>query len=191
MEQIRDANDAKPQGVIELTETTSGNVVANVVESDSQILALTNPDGGSDQRVTIDENRYYKITCLFPGFSVQAQGGEDATLKLKMYNAVAAGYGAAAPIMVWSFAIPPHAFFNTAASANTVTLSTKSGPSIVGAGTYSIYLTSGGGLVSNSFSVAVCRTGGTSGLTNAPQVSVNPSATEKLQLIIEDVGAIV
>lgn len=190
MEQIRDANDTKPQGVLEFIETTSGNVVANVGSSDTEVLALTNPGGGSDQRVTIDQNRYYKITCVFPGFSVQGKGAEDSTLKLKIYNAVQSGYGGSSPLMVWNFTTPPYSFYNTAANANTVVESVKASDIvIVGAGTYSIYLESGGGLVSNSFSVAVARVGGTSGLTNAPQISVNPSATERLQLIVEDVGA--
>jgi hypothetical protein len=190
MEQIRDANDAKPQGVLEFIETTSGNVVANVGSSDTQILALTNPGGGSDQRVTIDQNRFYKITCVFPGFTVQGKGAEDAILKLKVYNAVSAGYGSSAPLMVWNFTIPPYDFYNTAANANTVTSSMKASDTVtVGAGTYSVYLESGGGLTANSFSAAVARVGGTSGLTNAPTISVNPSATERLQLIVEDVGA--
>lgn len=192
MEQIRDANDAKPQGVLEFIQTTSGNVVANVGSSDTQIIALTNPNGGSDQRVTVDQGRFYKVTCVFPGFSVQGPGGEDAVLKLKIYNAVSAGYGGSAPLMVWNFTITPYHYFNTAANANTTTLSMKSGDiATIGAGTYSVYMESGGGLSANSFSAAVVRVGGTSGLTNAPVISVNPSATEKLQLIVEDVGAIV
>ena len=190
MEQIRDANDTKPQGVLEFIETTSGNVVANVGSTDTQVIALTNPGGGADQRVTIDQNRYYKVTCVFPGFNIQGKGAEDSTLKLKIYNAVSAGYGASAPLMVWNFGIPPYSFYNTAANANTVTTSVKATDIVtVGAGTYSIYLESGGGLTANSFSVAVARVGGTSGLTNAPTIAVNPSATERLQLIVEDVGA--
>jgi hypothetical protein len=189
MEQIRDANDAKPQGVLEFVETTS-EATNNVADSDIQILALTNPDGGSDQRVTIDQNRYYKLTCVFPGFNILGKGAEDAILKLKLYNAVSSGYGASSPLMVWNFTIPPYAFYNTAADAQTVTLSTKSNDiTIIGAGTYSVYLESGGGLVANSFSVAVARTGGTSGLSNAPQISVTPTAEQRLQLLVEDVGA--
>ena len=192
MEQIRDANDAKPQGVLEFIETTSGNVVANVSNTDTQILALTNPVGGSDQRVTVDQNRYYKITCVFPGFTVQGKGAEDATLKLKIYNAVQAGYGSSSPVMVWNFTIPPYSFYNTAANANTVVESVKASDAVVvGAGTYSVYLESGGGLNASSFSAAVARVGGTSGLTNSPQISVNPSATERLQLLVEDAGATV
>ena len=112
MEQIRDANDAKPQGVLEFIETTSGNVVANVGSSDTQVLALTNPDGGSDQRVTVDQNRFYKVTCVFPGFSVQGKGAEDSTLKLKIYNAVSNNYGSSSPVMVWNFTTPPYSFYN-------------------------------------------------------------------------------
>jgi hypothetical protein len=190
MEQIREANDSKPSGVIEFIETTSGAVAANVVDSNVEIIALTNPDGGSDQRVTIDQNRYYKVTCVFPGFIVNGKGAEDAVLSLKIFNAVQSGYGAASPLMVWDFAIPPYSFYNTAANANTIVESVKATDlTTVGAGTYSIYVESGGGLNANSFSAAVIRTGGTSGLTNAPVVSVTASATNKLQLIVEDAGA--
>jgi hypothetical protein len=52
-----------------------------------------------------------------------------------------------------------------------------------------LYAESGGGLNAESFSASVKRIFGTSGATNAPQISVNPTATERLQIIVEDAGA--
>lgn len=191
LEQIRDANDSKPAGVLEFIELTTGNVVSNTSNTDTQILALTNPVGDADKRVTIDSNRYYKVTCVFPGFTVLGKGAEDCRLTLKIFNAVQAGYSATSPVMEWNFTPSPHIFYNTAANANVVTSGAtfKQDSGRVGAGTYSIYLESGAGLNANSFSASVSRIFGTSGATNAPQISVNPSSTEKLQLIVEDVGA--
>ena len=189
IEQIRDANDSKPQGILEYIEHTSGQLIANVT-TNTQILALTNPNGGTDQRVTVDQNRYYRITCVFPGFTISGRGAEDCTLVLKVWDTTSSGYGATSPQAIWNFTVPPYAFYNTAADANTASLTVKSGDAVyVGAGTYSVVLASGGGLTANSFSVSVERVGGTSNLTNAPQVSVVSSAQARLQLMVEDVGA--
>lgn len=191
IEQIRDANDSKPQGILEYIENTSGQLVANVT-TNVQILALTNPNGGTDQRVTVDQNRYYRVTCTFPGFTISGRGAEDCTLSLKIWDDVSSGYGATSPKAVWNFTAPPYAFYNTAANANTQVLTVKSSDTVyVGAGTYSIVLASGGGLTAESFSVSVERLGGTSNLTNAPQVSVVSSQQNRLQLMVEDVGATV
>jgi len=191
IEQIRDANDSKPQGVLEYIEHTSGTLVANVT-SNTEILALTNPNGGSDQRVTVDQNRLYKITCVFPGFQITGKGAEDAKLSLKIWNALSAGYGATTPRAVWNFTPFAYELYNVSANANTIVTTIKFGDiAYVGAGTYSVLLPSGGGLTAESFSVSVERTGGTSNLSNAPQVAVISSQTERLQLMIEDAGAAV
>lgn len=191
MEQIRDYNDSKPAGVIEFSETTSANVVANVGSSSTSIIALTNPDGGSDQRVTISENRYYKVTVVFPGFTVYNKGAEDSVLTLQVWNDISNNYESTSPIMEWVFSPSPHMFYNTASNANVAATSGsfKADYGRVGAGTYTLYAESGGGLNAESFSASVKRTFGTSGSTNAPQISVNPTATERLQIIIEDAGA--
>ena len=191
IEQVRDFNDSKPAGVLEFIELTTNNIVANVGGVSTSMLALSNPAGGSDQRVTISDNRYYKLTIVFPGFTVYAKGAEDSVLVLQAWKAVSGGYSATSPLMEWNFTQSPHVMYNTASNANIA----SSGQTFrqdyarLGSGTYSIYLESGGGLNAESFSVAVKRIFGTSGSTNAPQISVNPTATERLQLIVEDVGA--
>jgi len=191
IEQVRDFNDSKPAGVLQFIEVTTANIVANVGSSSTSMLALTNPSGGSDQRITLGDNRYYKVTIVFPGFTVYTKGAEDAVLTLQAWQAVSDGYNATSPLMEWKFSPSPHIFYNTASSANVAAfgMTFKSDQGRLGAGTYSIYLESGGGLSAVSFSAAVKRTFGTSGSTNAPQISVNPTATERLQLIVEDVGA--
>ncbi len=191
MEQIRDYNDSKPAGVIEFSETTAGNVIANVGSSSTSIISLTNPDGGSDQRVTIAENRYYKITVVFPGFTVYNKGAEDSVLTLQVWNDIETNYETTSPVMEWVFSPSPHLYFNTASNANVSAQqgNFKQDYGRLASGTYTIYAESGGGLNAESFSVAVKRTFGTSGSNNAPQISVNPTATEKLQIIVEDVGA--
>jgi hypothetical protein len=191
IEQVRDYNDSKPAGILQFAELTTNNVVSNVSNTATSIIQLTNPDGGSDQRVTVGENRYYKVTVVFPGFTVYNKGAEDSILFLQVWSDVQSGYSATTPIQEWVFSPSAHIFYNTASNAN-ITASGqtfKADYSRLAAGTYSIFLESAGGLNAESFSASVKRVFGTSGGNSAPQISVNPTATEKLQLIVEDVGA--
>lgn len=189
MEQIRDNNDNKPEGIIQLISSTSNSILANVVSNNNSIIQLTNPNDGADQRITISASRYYRVTCHFPGFQIDGKGAEDATLQLKIYD-VASGFDAASPIMQYNFSIPPHAYYNIAADANVAAnaLSFTTDSRYVGAGTYSVVASSGGGLNQKSFSVVVKREFGGSGATNAPTISVTGSAARKLQLYVEDIG---
>jgi hypothetical protein len=189
MEQIRDANDRKPSGILQLVQSTTSGLVANVVATNSLVIQLTNPNGGSDQRITIPADRYYRVTCVFPGFEILNKGAEDSVLSLKIYQ-VASGFDAASPIMQWDMTPPPHAFYNVTSNANILASeqSYKSQTTTIGAGTYSAVATSGGGLSQQSFSVVVKRTF-VSGATNAPTVSVGATAIKKLQLFVEDIGA--
>ena len=191
IEQVRDYNDSKPAGILEFAELTTNNVVSNVGSNATSIIALTNPAGGSDQRVTINENRYYKVTVVFPGFTVYSKGAEDSVLTLQVWKDVQSGYSATTPIQEWVFSPSAHIFHNTASNANIAASGQtfKADYGRLAAGSYSIFMESAGGLNAESFSASVKRTFGTSGSTNAPQISVNPTATEKLQLIVEDVGA--
>ena len=120
IEQVRDFNDSKPSGVLEFIELTTNNIVANVGGTSTSMLALTNPNGGSDQRVTIPDNRYYKLTIVFPGFTVYTKGAEDSLLTLQAWKAVSSGYSATSPLMEWNFTPSPHVFYNTASNANVV-----------------------------------------------------------------------
>lgn len=189
MEQIREANDRKPTGILQLIQSTSGTAVANVIASNHLVIQLTNPAGGTDQRVTIPADRYFRVTCVFPGFEIAGKGAEDSILSLKLFQ-VASGFDAASPIAQWETTQPPHIFYNVTANANILATeqSYKSQPTTVGAGVYSIVTTSGGGLSQQSFSVVVKRTF-VSGATNAPSIAVGSTSTEKLQLYVEDIGS--
>ena len=189
MEQIRDANDRKPSGIIQLIQSTTAPIVANVVATNSLVIQLTNPGGGADQRITIPADRYFRVTCVFPGFEIAAKGAEDSILSLKLFQ-VASGFDAASPIMQWDMTPPPHIFYDVTSNANITAnqQSYKSQPTTVGAGVYSAVAQSGGGLSQQSFSVVVKRTF-VSGATNAPQISVGATSAKKLQLYVEDIGS--
>lgn len=189
MEQIRDANDRKPSGILQLIQSTTSGLVANVVATNSLVIQLTNPNGATDQRVSIAADRYYRVTCVFPGFEIANKGAEDSVLSLKMYQ-VASGFDGASPIMQWDITQPPHMFYNLTSNANILASeqSYKSQTTTIGAGTYSTVATSGGGLSQQSFSIVVKRTF-VSGATNAPAVSVGATSAKKIQLYVEDIGS--
>lgn len=194
IEQVRDANDNKPNGLIQLIEATSGTLVANVVALNQSIIALTNPAGGTDRRVNADQSRYVRVTCVFPGFTVGGQGAEDSMVSLKIYQQVQGGnyYENTAPIMQWNFTIPPYNYYNVSSNANILSsaISFKNYPAynVVGAGVYSVVINTGGGLSQQSFSAAVRREFGSSGSTNAPTITVGADSATRCQLYVEDIG---
>jgi hypothetical protein len=190
IEQVRDANDRKPSGIIQFIESTSNAILGNVIATNSSLIALTNPADGIDKRVTIESSRYYRVTCNFPGFTIQGKGAEDSTLSLKIYQ-VATSFDAASPIAEYNFTPSPYLFANTAADADVAATSQsyRGDHAKLGAGVYSVVATSGGGLSQQSFAIVVKRTFGTSGSSNAPTISVDASATSKLQFYVEDIGS--
>lgn len=194
IEQVRDANDNKPNGLIQLIEATSGTLIANVVALNQSIIALTNPGGGTDRRVNADPSRYARVTCLFPGFTVGGKGAEDSMLSLKIYQQVQGSnyYENTAPVMAWNFTIPAYNYYNVSSNANILAseISYKNYPdhNVIGAGVYSVVINTGGGLSQQSFSAAVFREFGSSGATNAPTVTVAANATSRCQLYVEDIG---
>jgi hypothetical protein len=194
VEQVRDANDNKPNGLIQLIEATSGTLIANTVALNQSIIALTNPAGGTDRRVNADQARYVRVVCSFPGFIVGGQGAEDSMVSLKIYQQVQGGnyYENTAALIQWDFTIPAYNYYNVSSNAGILAsqISFKNYPShnVIGAGVYSFVLNTGGGLSQQSFSAAVSREFGASDDTNAPVISVVANSTSKCQLYVEDIG---
>ena len=125
VEQVRDANDNKPNGLLQFIEASSGTLLSNVVALNQSIIALTNPPGGTDRRVNADASRYIRIVCVFPGFNVRAQGAEDSVLSLKFYQQVqgASYYENTSPLTSFDFAIPPYSFYNVSSFYSNKTFS--------------------------------------------------------------------
>jgi len=194
VEQVRDANDNKPNGLLQFNEISTGTLLSNVVASNQSIIALTNPGGGTDKRVNADASRYIRIVCVFPGFNVRAQGAEDSVLSLKFYQQVQGVnyYENTSPLTSFDFTIPQYSYYNVSANANilssSITFKNYPDYNIIGAGVYSFVLSTGGGLSQQSFSVAASRSFGSSGATNAPAVTITADADTKAQLYVEDIG---
>ena len=194
VEQVRDANDNKPNGLLQFIDFTSGAMLSNVVAVNQSILALTNPAGQPDRRVNADASRYVRIVFVFPGFNVVGPGAEDSLLSLKFYQQVqgASNYENTSPLQSFDFAIPPYSYYNVSANANILAsaISFKSYPAhnLIGAGVYSFVLSTAGGLTQQNFSVAASRTFGGSGSTNAPTISISADADTRAQLYVEDIG---
>lgn len=190
IEQVKDATDDRPQGLIQINQTTS-DIPSSVGYSDFaeyELIALKF-DSPSDRRVSIDGNRYYRVNLTFPGFVVKGRGAEDSTFLIKMYQGI---FGSASTLLhTWK--VTPHifSFYDVSLDSGTTTVDPKANgyPTIVGAGSYSTVLTTtSSGLSSESFYVSFKRDQGAS-TANAPAYYI-PGSYSTIQLYIEDIGGI-
>lgn len=189
IEQVKDATDDKPQGLIKIKQSSTDfpntNGYTDFVEYDMIQLKDETP-GGADNRVTLGPNRYYRLTLHFPGFVIKNKGAEDSTFNIKFYQ----GLSNASPILITGWKITPTTFDfydvsqNTSATSTTVKqvgYSTR-----FGAGTYSIVLDSSTGISNESFYVSIKRDQGASS-NNAPAYYVGAGGST-MQFYVEDIG---
>lgn len=85
IQQVREANDDKPKG-IQRFKTVLSNVQVTGANATTakEIIALKDEGGNVDNRVTLELDRYYKITLVFPGIAPSAAGGEDSLYHLNL-----------------------------------------------------------------------------------------------------------
>jgi hypothetical protein len=187
IEQVKDATDDKPQGILRFKQSS----VTSTTYSDfteHELIALED-EGGSDNRVSVNGNRYYKLVVNFPGFRIKGRGTENSTYRVNVYQGE---FGGANTLVTrWTFTPHIFAFYNTAAEANTTTVSVKATgqDTIIGSGTHSYVLSSNSsGLVNESFFVTVDRTS-TANTTNAPSYDI-PASISSIQFYVEDTGGV-
>jgi len=194
IEQVKTANDDKSIGVLALKNVTSSTANSNTNATEVDIVALKDESGtgGSDNRVTISANRYYKVVLNFPGVVIYGAGGEDGRFILRLYNGVS-GVGAPTELAEYQFSMPSHTFINTSSAvANIANNQLKTSPRTtrVGAGKYEVVLTSdASGLTNQSFYCSLERATGVSS-NNASTYQV-PASVTKMQLYVEDAGGTV
>lgn len=189
IEQVKDATDDKPQGLIKIKQTSTDfpntTGYSDFVEYDMIQLKNETP-GGNDNRITLGANRYYRLTLQFPGFVIKAKGAEDSTFNIKMYQ----GISNASPTLITTWKMTPTTFDFYDVSQNTNATSTTvkqvGYPTRFGAGTYSIVLDSSTGITNESFYVSIKRDQGASS-NNAPAYYVGAGGSS-MQFYVEDIG---
>ena len=192
IEQVKTATDDKAFGILALKNVSSNTASTNAY-TESKLVGLEDEGGGgSDNRVTISGNRYYRITLNFPGIVVTSAGGEDANYVVKIKSGTFTGSNTT--LASYYFTIPPYSYINVASAvaniANEALKTTTTYPTRVGAGTYSIVLTTdSSGLTNQSFFCTLQRNAGAS--TNRPTSFFVPAADATMQLYVEDAGGTV
>jgi hypothetical protein len=185
IEQVKDATTDKPQGIIKFKQISiNSSTYSDFVEH--ELIALED-EGASDNRVSIDGNRYYKLVINFPGFRVKGRGTENSIYRINVYQG---DFGNANTLVTrWTYTPHIFAFYNTAANASTEIVSVKSTgqDTVIGAGTHTYVLSSNAsGMVNESFFVTVDRTS-TANTTNAPSYDI-PGSVGAIQFYVEDAG---
>jgi hypothetical protein len=192
IQQVKEATDDSPQGIKKFKSSIASIGNIPTFGTTHQIIALKDETetGGPDYRVTIDPNRYYRVTLHFTGFKVNAKGAEDARYTLAIRSGL---HGSANTLLHQvDFTPPIFAHINVAANANAsignIALRDNAYPSFFGAGVYQIILNSSGGFFNRSYFAEVSRAQGAS-VNNAPSFTVPTTPTTgELQLYVEDIG---
>lgn len=195
IEQVKDVVDDKAQGILQMNEITT--VVPNstgysdFVEREVLYLKDDSGTGGADRRVTISENRYYKITVNIPAISIANAGCEDSKYVITVYNGLSLADSGKQKLGTWEITPHTYSFINVAgASANIANEALKTAttyPSKIGAGTYSVLKTTSTALTNQSFFLTVSRTAGAN-TNNAPNWRLDANASAPIQIYVEDVG---
>lgn len=195
IEQVKDVIDDKAQGILKMNESTStlpnSTGYSGFAENPVIYLKDESGTGGSDRRVTISANRYYKVTVNIPSISVLNAGSEDSKYVINMYNGTDLGNS---PAKIASWEVTPHtySYINVASAAANIAneaLKTTTYVSKIAGGTYSVLKTTGSALTNQSFFLTVTRSAGAN-TNNAPNWRIDANATSPIQIYVEDVGGI-
>jgi hypothetical protein len=192
-QQVKDATDDVPRGVIKLKEVT-GSLTYNSMNTYHEIVNLKNEGAGNpNNSVTLPASRYARITLNFPGIKISTPGQEDSVFMLKLTQ----GNISAAPttLYTWRISQPIHTYLDGSAATPTTTanhlIRGSSFPSYFGAGTYSHVIATGGGISGSAgtgiFNIEIQRDSGNSAAN--PSTFVIPCGeSSKMQMYLEDIG---
>lgn len=182
-EQVKEATSPNPKGVLKLKNIASNVVVSSNIFTAFELIALKDEGGGIDNRVTVENGRYYRITLEFPGFVIATAGGEDSTYFLSFNQGIFGG--GVSEKANYKLSSGVSAYINTAsATANISNISLATNRRF-GAGTYSITVASSG-LTNESFHIKAGKVQGASN-NNASSYTIAASDSA-MQFYIEDLG---
>lgn len=195
IEQVKDVVNDKATGVIKFKQVTTQmpNATGYSDSAEHEVVYLIDETGtgGSDNRVTIDSNRYYKIVLNIPTISVLNAGGEDSKYTINLYSGTGLS-NSPTKLAIWEFTPPPYTYINVAGGAANIAnevLKTTTYPTKIGGGTYVLLKTNPTAITNQSFFATVGRTVGASS-NNLPNWRVEGNATAPIQLYVEDAGGI-
>lgn len=194
IQQVKEATDDKPQGVIKYNKVTSTfSPFTDINATENFIIALRDETGtgGSDLSINADGNRYMKLVLTFPGISIQARGAENTRYVLSIKQGTDPG-NTLATLSTYYFSPPVYTFIDVSSNANetsqTVRSNGASQGTYIGAGQYSVIVdTTSAGLSNESYFVSVKREVN-SNMTNAPSYRILSSVSAPVEFYAEDVG---
>lgn len=187
--QVKDATDDNPKGILKL-KTISGSTFGpySTWNTEHEIISLENEGGGGvNNLVTVDVNRYYRLTLSFPGISILNAGAEDSTYLITLNEGTTS-----APIVLstWKVTAGPFTFIDTASAAANIAnekLKTASFPTRIGAGTYStIFDSTSSGITNKRYYIGITRDDGST-QNNNPTFQILTSDA-RMQFYAEDIG---
>jgi hypothetical protein len=195
IEQVKDVVDDKAQGILKLNQLTSQlpNSTGYSDFEEYEIIALKDESGdlGPDRRVTIAENRYYKVSVNIPAITVKGRGAEDSRYMINLHE----GFGLADTnrnrIGSWEVSPHPFGFYDVSGdvNANTITVKSNSYPTKIAAGLFSVVQATTVAITNRSFFVSINRITGAN-TVNAPRWVVEANAEAPLQFYVEDAGGL-
>jgi hypothetical protein len=190
-DQIKEATDDNPKGVIKRKMGNSVTVAANTFNTDTTIIELKNEAGGANNSITLPANRFVKASFNFAGIVLGGAGGEDSIFEIKLIQGTENS-----AIYTWKVSPPINLFLNNASanapSFGTLTLddfeTRSANPLNFGGGTYThLFDTEGSGFKevdgTGIFKIAIFRNAGASS-ANLPSFTV----VGPMHFWIEDVG---
>lgn len=129
IEEVKNATDGYPRGILKLKQASSNVSITSNIFTAFELISLKNEGGSPDNRVTVEPDRYYRITLAFPGVVVANAGGEDSTYFLSFNQGLFGGV--VSEKANYKFSSGPGLYVSTAnatanisiLSATTVTLS--------------------------------------------------------------------
>ena len=75
IEQVKIANEDKPKGLLQISNTVITNGSSAAAEFANIKLISLDLVSGVDKRVTLDSQRYYRLNLVLPGITQQDAGG--------------------------------------------------------------------------------------------------------------------
>lgn len=193
IEQVKDVVNDKATGIIKLKQivTPSPTTGSYSDNAEHEIIFLSNEGANGDFTVSIDANRYYKITLNIPTISVLNAGGEDSKYTINLYSGLGLS-NSPTKLAIWEFTPPPYTYINVAGGAANIAnevLKTTTYPTKIGGGTYTFVSKTTTSLTNQTFFATVGRTVGASS-NNQPGWRVDANGTAPIQLYVEDAGGI-
>jgi hypothetical protein len=192
IEQVKDVIDDKATGVIKMDQTISSVGSPNgyfVDYAEHEIVYLNDSSAmsGSDRRVSIAANRYYRTVVNIPSIALKNYGGEDCKYTVNVYQG--ANIADTNKLLLASWDVTPAPYLKTDYTTGAISLKTTSYPSKFGGSTYSVLKSTSTALVNQNFFASVTRTAG-SDAAALTGWRVDASAASPIQLYVEDVGGV-